>query len=175
MFSDPKKNVEQFGLGKGTSVVDFGTGSGAYSFSASEAVGHDGKVYAIDVQKDLLEKLKNEAQERKLSNIEIIWADIDNLGGTKLKDNSIDAVIAASVFFQLEQKDYACMEIMRILKSNGRVLLVDWSGAFGGMGPQQANIFPETEARKLFTKHGFIEEKSIHAGTHHYGIIFRKK
>ncbi len=175
MFSDPQKNIEQFNLGKGTSVADFGAGSGFYSFAAAESVGGEGKVYAIDVLKDMLSKLKNEAQRKHLTNIEIVWADIDNLGGTKLKDNSIDSVIAANVFFQLEQKDYTCMEIMRILKNGGKVLLVDWSESFGGTGPQPEHIFTSTEARKLFTKHNFIEEKEIQAGTHHYGIIFRKK
>ena len=61
MFSDPEKNIEQFSLGKGMHVADFGTGSGFYALAAAEAVGETGRVYAIDVQKDLLEKLKKEA------------------------------------------------------------------------------------------------------------------
>ncbi len=175
MFSDPEKNIEQFDLGKGNYVADFGAGTGFYSFAAAKAVGETGKVYAIDVQKDLLEKLKNEARNTKhLRNIEIIWADLDHLGGTRLKENSMDAVIVANVFFQLENKDNTCLEIKRILKPGSRVLFVDWISSFGGIGPQQQDVFTEEMAKKLFEKHGLKEDRVISAGAQHYGIIFRK-
>jgi ubiquinone/menaquinone biosynthesis C-methylase UbiE len=175
MFSDPEKNIEQFDLGKGSYVADFGAGSGFYSFSAAEAVGETGKVYAVDVQKDLLEKLKNEARNiRHLSNVDIVWGDLDHLGGTRLRDNSMDAVISANVFFQLEKKDNACLEMKRILKPGGRVLFIDWASSFGGIGPQQGDVFTEEQAKKLFLKHNFKEDRAIGAGAQHYGIIFRK-
>lgn len=175
MFSDPDKNIEQFDLGKGNYVADFGAGSGFYSFSAAEVVGSSGKVYAIDVQKDLLEKLKNEAKNiRHLNNVDIVWADLDHIGGTRLRESSIDAVIAANIFFQLDKKENACLEIKRILKPGGRVLFVDWSSSFGGLGPQPQNVFAEEEAKKLFLKSGFKEDRVIGAGAQHYGLIFRK-
>lgn len=175
MFSDPDKNIEQFDLGKGNNVADFGAGSGFYSFSAAEAVGETGKVYSIDVQKDLLEKLKNEARNiRHLNNVDIIWADLEHLGGTRLRENSMDAVIVANVFFQLEKKNNACFEIKRILKPGGRVLVVDWASSFGGIGPQSQDVFPEELAKKLFLKNGFKEDRIISAGAQHYGVIFRK-
>lgn len=175
MFSDPKKNIEQFNLGPGNYVADFGSGPGDYVFHAAKAVGLGGKVYAIDVQKNLLEKLRTEAiNVRHISNIDIIWADIEHLGGTRLRESSMDAVIATDVFFQLEKKDGACLEINRILKKGGRVLFVDWSGSFGGIGPQSKDVFPEEKAREVFEKHGFVEDRTISAGSQHYGIIFRK-
>lgn len=175
MFSDPDKNVEQLDLGQGNFVADFGAGSGFYSFAAAEAVGHSGKVYAIDVQKDLLEKLKTEARNaRHLPNVDIVWGDLDHLGGTRLRENSIDVVIAANVFFMLERKDNACMEIKRILKKGGRVLVVDWASSFGGMGPQPQDVFSEESAQAIFKKHGFTEDRTIAAGAQHYGTIFRK-
>ena len=175
MFSDPEKNIEQFDLGKGSYVADFGAGTGFYSFAAARAVGPMGRVYAIDVQKDLLEKLKNEAKDaRHLMNIEIVWADLDNLGGTRLRDSSMDAVIIANTLFQIEKKDNTCLEIKRILKSGGRVLLVDWTSSFGNMGPHPKDVLSEEDAKKLFSKCGFKEDREISAGAQHYGIIFRK-
>ncbi len=174
MFSDPVKNVEQLSLGHGNHVADFGAGTGVYSFAAAEAVGGDGKIYAVDVQKDLLTKLKNEAHTRGLTNIEIVWADLDKSNGTKLRPMSMDAVIASNIFFQLESKDNACEEIKRILKVGSRVLVVDWTSSFGGLGPEQNAVFDEQRARDLFTKHGFKEDRVINAGAHHYGIIFRR-
>lgn len=175
MFADPERSIEQFSLGKGNYVADFGAGYGYFSFAAAEAVGENGRVYAIDVQKDLLTRLKNEARNvRHLSNIEVIWADLDHLGGTKLRENSIDAVILANVLFQLPQKDNTCMEIRRILKKTGRILVVDWSSYSGGMGPQSAELFTRDQAIKLFYKHGFVEDREIDAGAGHYGIIFKR-
>jgi len=175
MFSDPDKNIEQFDLGSGNYVADFGAGTGFYSFAAAEAVGREGKVYAVDVQKPMLEKLKAEAHNiRHLNNVEVVWADLEHIGGTRLRESSMDAVIAANVFFQLEKKDNACMEIRRILKNGGRVLVVDWSSSFGGLGPQSTDVFSEDQAKKLFEKHGFKEDRTIGAGAQHYGIIFRK-
>jgi ubiquinone/menaquinone biosynthesis C-methylase UbiE len=174
MFSDPAKNIQQFSLGPHNHVVDFGSGTGAYSLAAAEVVGSDGKVYALDVQKDMLQKLQDEARKRGLNNIEIIWADLDRLNGTKLRPESIDAVIASNVFFQISDKDIACIEIKRILKTGGRVLVVDWLSSFGGLGPESNAVFTEQNARDLFIKHGFAEDRVINAGAHHYGIIFRK-
>jgi len=176
MFSDPERNIEQFNLGKGMYIADFGAGSGFYSFAAAEAVGESGRVYSIDVQKDLLQKLKNEARNiRHLMNLEIVWADLEHLGGTRLRESSIDAVIASNVFFQLEQKDNSCMEIRRILKNGGRVLVIDWSGSIGGRGPESNKLFSREDAVKLFSKHGFIVDKDIIVGPQHYGVIFRKQ
>jgi arsenite methyltransferase len=175
MFSDPEQNVSQFELIKGSHVADFGSGSGFYSFAAAEAVGENGKVYAIDVQKDLLQKLNNEAKNtRHLTNIEIVWGDIDNLGGTRIRENSIDAVIAANVFFQLEDKNNACLEIKRIIKDGGRVLFIDWLNQLASES-QGKNYFSKEEAIELFTRKGFTVERDINAGIKHYGLIFIKK
>ena len=174
MFSDPEENVKQFSLGKGNHVADFGSGTGYYSFAAAEAVGEDGRVYAVDVQKDLLQRLKKESQMRHLYNVDIIWADLEHLGGTKLRESSMDSIIAANLLFQLEQKDNCIMEMKRILKRGGRVLLIDWLSSFGGMGPAAQDVLSKETAGNLFKKHGFVLDREIPAGAQHYGLIFRK-
>ena len=174
MFSDPEKNIAQLSLGEGNYVADFGSGSGFYSFAAAEAVGASGRVYALDVQKDLLQKVKKEAQARHLSNIEIIWADLEHVGGSKLREASMDAVILANVLFQFENKDNPILEMTRILKKGGRVLLVDWLSSFGGLGPQAKDVLSKEKAEELFKKHGLTFDREISAGAQHYGLIFRK-
>ena len=54
------------------------------------------------------------------------------------------------------------------------MLVVDWSASFGGIGPQQKDVFSEDSAKKLFEKHGFTEDREMPSGAQHYGIIFRK-
>ena len=133
-----------------------------------------GQVYAIDIQKELLDRVKKEGRKTGLSNIEIIWGNIEKIGGSKLSENSVDAVIASNVLFQITNKDSFLKEIKRILNSNGRVLFIDWSDSFNGLGPPQSNIITKIQAKEIFEQKGFIFEKDIDAGPHHYGIILRK-
>jgi len=175
MFSDPENNIKQFALSPGMFVADFGSGSGFYALAAARAVAPAGKVFAVDIQKDLLERLKNGARQNHLNNVDIIWGDLEHLGGTKLRDGSIDAVTICNLFFQIDNKDALCLETKRVLKPNGRVLVVDWASSFGGVGPLEKNIISKMEMAGIFQDHGFILDREISAGAEHYGLIFRKK
>jgi ubiquinone/menaquinone biosynthesis C-methylase UbiE len=174
MFSDPENNIKQFALASGMQVADFGSGSGFYSMAAAKEVAPSGRVFAVDIQKDLLEKLKNGARQNHLNNIDIIWGDLEHLGGTKLRENSMDAVIACNLFFQIENKDGLCLEAKRILRPNGRVMVVDWAGSFGGLGPTEKDVVSKDSLTHIFEEHGFVLDREISAGAHHYGLIFRK-
>jgi len=174
MFSDPVKIVEQCGIQVGQDVADFGSGTGAYSIAVSKALMSTGRVYAVDVQKDLLTKLKNTAAEAGLYNIEVVWGNAEKLGGSKLRDNSIDLVLLSNVMFQMEDRPSAIKECKRVLKPGGRVLVVDWADSFGGIGPQPVHLFKKEDARDLFEKSGFHVDREIAGGSHHYGFIFKK-
>lgn len=173
MFSDPKKNLDQFGLNPGTFVADLGSGAGHYTLAAAKAVGGEGRVYAVDVLKDMLQKIKDEAHKIHLSNIETLWGNIEKLGGTRLADGSVDAVLVCNTLFQLEHKNDFPLEVKRILRPAGRVLLIDWKESFRGMGPHTDHVVSESSAKAMFEKAGFTFERSIPAGAHHYGLIFR--
>lgn len=175
MFSDPENNINQFGLAPGMQVADFGSGSGFYTMAIAKVVSPGGKVFAVDIQKDLLQKLKNGANQNKLHNIDIVWGDLEHLGGTKLRESSLDAVTVCNLLFQIENKDALCLEIKRILRTNGRVLVVDWAGSFSGVGPQEADVVSKLKVTDIFQDHGFTLDREISAGAQHYGLIFRKE
>lgn len=174
MFSDPVKNVEQCGIQAGMEIADFGSGSGHYSLAAAKALISTGRVYAIDIQQDLLTKLKNTATREGLYNIEVIWGDIEKVGGTKLKDNTIDLVFLSNILFQIENKDGMIQEVKRVLRTGGRVLVVDWTDSFGGLGPKPEVVFRKDMAISAFEKNGFHLDREIMAGAHHYGLIYKK-
>ena len=171
-FSSPHENVLQLGLREGMKVGDFGAGSGHYARAAAAIVGRDGKVYAIDVQEDVLKHLKLNTHAHHQSTIDALWGDIEKPGGTHLRDASLDAVILANTFFQIENR-FGCLgEIKRVLKSGGKFMLVDWAGSYGGMGPVPEKVVSEHEAEAFFINGGFHKVKSFRAGPHHYGIVF---
>lgn len=174
MFSDPKHNIEQFMIGEGSKVVEFGAGSGHYAIEAGKVVGESGKVFAIDVQPTLLERIKTLAKDNNLDNIETITADLEKRGGSKLKDGSCDAGIVANVLFQIENKEDFSEEVARVIRPGGKILIVDWTDSFGGLGPYPENVVSVDEVKRLFEGRGFNVEKNIYAGDHHYGIIMRK-
>ncbi|MBP6858620.1 MAG: class I SAM-dependent methyltransferase [Candidatus Pacebacteria bacterium] len=171
MFSDPAANLAKFGLIDGMKVVDIGAGSGFYSIEAAKRVGSSGRIYAVDVQKDLLERLRTVAGNQGVRNIEVVWGNAEKIGGTKLRESIADRVIASNVLFQIEKPDDFCLELKRILKPGGKVLIIDWSEA-SAMSPQQ--LVPSAKAQQLFEKSGFKLEDSFNAGDHHYGLIFSR-
>lgn len=175
MFSDPQKNIAQLDVLIGDHVADFGAGSGAYALAIARRVGPSGRVYAIDVQKDLLTKLKNEACRENISNVEIIWSDLDDEKGIALREASVDACVISNLLFQVSSKERVVLEAWRVLKQGGKVLVVDWNDSYGGLGPTPQHVFSKQAARELFLEKGFAHEKDIDAGAYHYGMIFKKK
>lgn len=171
-FSSPHENVLQLGLREGMKVGDFGAGSGHYARAAAAIVGSSGKVYAIDVLEDVLKHIKLNTHERHQHVIDTIWGDIEKPGGTHLRGASLDAVMIANTFFQVEDRRGVLSEIQRVLKSGGKLMVVDWAGSYGGMGPAQESVVTEHEAEAFFIEGGFHKVKSFRAGPHHYGIMF---
>lgn len=175
MFSDPHTIISQLHIEPGSSIADLGAGTGAYSLILSKIVGPNGKVYACDVQKDILVRLENEARDQGIHNIQTVLSNIETHQGTKLRDQSIDWVIVANVLFQIEDRLGFVREISRILKPSGSFLLIDWSESFGNMGPHAKDIITRVDAEKIATDNGFrIMPQVIDAGAHHYGIVFKK-
>lgn len=155
-------------------VADIGVGSGAYVFFAARAVGTDGRVYAIDINKTLLSRVASHADDLHLTNIDVLWGNAELSNGIKLADGAVDAVIASNILFQIEHKEDFAAEVARILRHSGRLLLIDWKDSFGGLGPHPDHVVTEDVARTLFEHAGFTFEKDIDGGEYHYGFIFKK-
>ncbi len=174
-FSDPQKIVKELLLSEEMRVADFGSGSGHYTLAIAQIV-TGGRVYAIDIQKELLSKVKSESVKAGMSNVDIVWGDIDEKNGSRLSSSSLDMVILANVLFQIEHRQKVAEEIKRVLKPKGRILVVDWADSFGGLGPKQQDVVSSDMARKLFENIGFAFDRKIKdAGDHHYGLIFMKE
>lgn len=171
-FSVPHENVLQLGLREGMKVGDFGAGTGHYSRAAAAIVGHSGRVYAIDVQEEILKHIKLNTHDHHQGIVETIWGDIEKSGGTHLRDQSLDAIILANTLFQIENRFGLLGEMKRVLKPDGKLLVVDWAGSYGGMGPVSEKVVTEHAAEDFFIGGGFHKVKSFRAGPHHYGIVF---
>lgn len=161
------------GIEAGFKVADFGAGSGAYVLAIAERLEGTGKVYAIDVQRDLLRRIHNEAQKRGYKNVDVIWADLEVPRASKLADNSIDLVLISNLLFQVPDKPLILREARRIVKRSGRVAVIDWYESFGNMGPTKEDVVSRDALLELAKKAGLTLEKEFAAGAHHYGVILR--
>lgn len=174
MFSDPEKNVSQMQIPLGSKVCDVGSGSGFYTISVAQALANTGKVFSVDIQKNILSKIYNEAKEKNLNNVEVLYGDVEVENGIPLAEKTMDVCLLCNTLFQINNKKNAIAEIKRILIPNGKLFFVEWLDSFAGIGPKKEFVLEEKEALKLFESNGFVKEKDFKAGSHHYGIIFHK-
>src|SRR3989338_10984793 len=119
-FLNPEQAVKEFGLKPGMVAADFGCGAGYFSLALAKEVGSQGRVYAIDIQKEVLEVVRNRAKSRHCSNISTVLADLEIAGSSKLKNELADFVLIANILFQAEDKTAVVREARRILKPKGR-------------------------------------------------------
>lgn len=173
-FVDPRIVVSQFHLRPGDRVGDLGAGVGHYLKPLSKAVGAEGKVFAVEIQRNLAEAAAVLVRTERLSNVETIWGDLEAPGGTKIKDQSLEAALFSNTLSMIENKDAALTEAKRVLRKGGKLLVIDWSDSFGGMGPSPAMVINEVDAKAHAERAGFTFERSFVAGGHHYGLSFRK-
>jgi len=175
-FLEPERIVRYFGLEKGDHVADFGAGHGYFTIPMARAVGGNGKIYAIDIQKSVLDIIRAKAKVEHLLNIEPIWADLDELGGSRLKDKFIDLVVVANILFQAEKKDALMREAYRVLREKGKMAVVEWEALTAGpFGPSAELRIKKETVKNLALQAGFRLDREFEAGSHHYGLLFIKK
>ena len=174
MFMDPTQILSLCHLKQNDSIADFGAGSGFLARAAAALV-PKGNVFAIEINRDIVARLNREVGELHLGNLHPLWGDIEINGGSKIANDSIDFLILSNVMFHIEDKSGCLKEVRRVLKPDGRVLIVDWQESFGGIGPAPVSVFNKEHATDLFSKLGFTKiTDALPGGDHHYAIIFKK-
>ena len=172
-FAHPRRNIAALGVQNGMFVADFGAGSGAYTLALAEHLQGSGRIYAIDVQRDLLRRIANEAVHRGYKNVEVIWGDLEVPRASKLADGSIDLVLISNLLFKVPDKMPVLREARRIVKGTGHVAMIDWSESFGGMGPITEDVVRKGTALELSEKAGLSLVREFTTGAHHYGLLLK--
>lgn len=171
-FLNPDKIVNSLMIKSGSRVADFGCGAGYFTVPIAKKVSNGGKVYAIDVLTDALEAVKSKAKLFGLLNIETVRANVESVGGTKIKDRSLDLVILANILFQCNDYNSVLSEAKRILKDSGEIVVIDWIPDSVKMGPKYEHCLSKDDVKKLAIRNGFRLMREIEAGDRHYGMLF---
>ena len=95
--------------------------------------------------------------------------------GSGIKGASVDKVLIANILFQAENKQAVLQEVARILRPQGSLLVIEWDPEKSAGAPVLPNTINRIEARKCVENAGFEQIKEISAGSHHYGLIFKKR
>lgn len=170
-FLNPNDVLNQLKLKGDMIAADFGSGSGGWAIPLAKRL-RFGKVYAIDILEEPLSALKNKSEIEKVYNIETIHSNIETDQGSKLPDLSCDLILLTNLLFQVEDKEKIMAEAKRVLKKEGKILVVDWLPE-APQGPIEGRI-SATEVKKIAGNLKLKLEKEFQAGVYHYGLVFTK-
>ncbi|MBI4281152.1 methyltransferase domain-containing protein [Candidatus Uhrbacteria bacterium] len=172
---DPQVVLKAADLREGQTVADLGCGSlGHYVFPAAATVGKEGKVYAVDILKSALSAITGRIKLEGISQVEPLWGNIERLGGIPVKDETLDHALIVNNLFLAKDKILLGQEAFRLLKSFGRLTVVDWKVGGAPFGPSPAQRVNEDQARMTMQTAGFRFMKSFSPGPYHYGLVFEK-
>ncbi len=169
-FVDPNEVLSELPLKKDMVVADFGCGSGGWVIPLARRL-EDGVVYAIDVQEAPLSALMSKVNLQGLANIKKVLTDVEK-GVPSISDDLCDLVLMTNLLFQIEDKKAVLKEAQRVLKHNGKLLVVEWDEN-AKFGSQEGKLSKEL-AKQIIQEIGFVLEKEIETGGYHYGLLFAK-
>lgn len=127
MFLKPSEVIEELKIKKylhsGMNGADFGCGGGYFTSLLASIVGPEGKIYAIDIQEDVLKEAQEFLQNLNLTNVKFLRQDLEKNCG--LEDNTLDFVFISQVLYQSDAPEKIIGEAKRVLKINGYLILVE--------------------------------------------------
>ncbi|MCA9018794.1 MAG: methyltransferase domain-containing protein [Planctomycetaceae bacterium] len=132
-------------LKPGMAVADIGAGSGVISVILAEHVSPDGKVYAVDVQQEMLDLLDKKMKKQGVDNIVPVLGTQKSPG---LKPESIDLAIMVDVYHEFEFPYEMMQEISKALKPQGRVVLVEYRKEDPAVPIKLVHKMSEAQAKK---------------------------
>ena len=121
----PDKAIALLGIARGATVADIGAGNGYMTWRLAERVGPAGKVFANDIQPEMLEMLRKDMQQRNLRNVETVLGAFDD---PKLPANALDLVILVDVYHEFSEPQTMLRKLREALKPDGRLVLLEYRG-----------------------------------------------
>ncbi|MDQ6732947.1 MAG: methyltransferase domain-containing protein [Nitrospirota bacterium] len=151
----PERVIEALGLQPGLSVADIGAGSGYFTRRFVQAVTQKGKVYAVDVEPDMLQYAQASIARMPIpSTVEFILAQPDN---PQLPLQSGDLVFLCNVYHHLNDRSVYFSKVRPALKPGGRIAIIDFyhDARSGDVGFPRKHLVPRDTVVEEMAKAGF--------------------
>jgi ubiquinone/menaquinone biosynthesis C-methylase UbiE len=168
----PSKLYDVLNLKAGEVVADIGAGSGYHTFRLAEKVGSKGKVYAVDIQPEMLAIIKKRMKEKLLENIEPILGAEAN---PKLPDNSVDLILLVDVYHEFSYPYEMTTAMIKALKPGGRLVFVEFRKEDDKVPILQVHKMTEKQVLKEMEPHPLKWVKTDKTLPWQHVIIFEKR
>lgn len=148
-------------------AADLGCGSGFFTVPLAKKAK---KVYAIDLQEEMLRIIEQKIRKQKIKNIEPLLSKENKI---PLKDEKVEFLVSVNTLHEFGNRDRMINEMHRVLKPEGKVLIVDFKKEETAFGPPVAVRVSKEKATILFEKNGFKTLKTMDL-PFHYALVFSK-
>jgi ubiquinone/menaquinone biosynthesis C-methylase UbiE len=172
---EPQKVFAALCLTPEAVLLDVACGSGNYTLAAAGYIGPRGAIHAVDLWAGGIAQLREEAARRHLTQIHAYVADVSHL--IPLRDASVDVALMATVLHDLVEvgtAEGALREVARVLKSGGRLVLVEFDKIDGPPGPPKAIRLAPEETAALVSPFGFAAGEPERVGPYNYLLAFTR-
>jgi ubiquinone/menaquinone biosynthesis C-methylase UbiE len=138
--------MDALNIAEGSVVADLGAASGWFTIRLARRVGPNGKVYAEDIQPQMIEVIKRRVPRENVNNV------VTRLGTAEDPDlpvGALDAVLIVDAYHEMERPVPLLRNAARALKPDGRIGIVEFTMAGGGPGPpMDERVDPERVIRE---------------------------
>ncbi len=165
--------IKSLDLKPGMIVADIGAGSGVISVLMAEKILPDGKVLAVDVQQEMLDRLRDNTKKMKITNVEPVKGTERETG---LKPDSVDLAIMVDVYHELEFPYEMMLDISRSLKPGGRCAFVEYRKEDPTVPIKLVHKMSQEQVKKelLLPEFGLKWSKTIDVLPWQHIVIFEK-
>jgi len=166
--------VRSLHLKPGEIVADIGAGSGVISMRMSELLLPDGKVMAVDVQKEMLDRLQENCETVGVRNVEPVLGTQDSTG---LLDASVDMAIMVDVYHEFEFPYEMLKDISRAMKPGGRVVFVEYRKEDPTVPIKEVHKMSQAQVRREAEQpeFGLKWTETIHVLPRQHILVFTKQ
>lgn len=161
------KNLD---LKPGIQVADIGAGSGYYSRLLAKRIGN-GKVFAVDIEPEMIQFLKEKIAQENISNILTV---LGKEKSVSLPDNSMDMMLLVDVYHEFSFPYEMGVSMYKALKSNGKLILVEFRSEDDAVPIKPIHKMSEAQAVKELKAAGFRLEKNVNNLPWQHCMIFVK-
>jgi predicted methyltransferase len=168
-WQKPKQVVEKLGIEPGAQVADLGAGGGYFTWYLAEAVGPQGKVYAVEIDETALGIIEKEMKSRGITNVVPIRGES---GDARLPE-PVDLVFSCDTYHHMEDRVAYFRSLARYLKPDGKVAILDFhaEGFFSGLlghGTTKEEVRREMESAgyRLAADYDLIDRQNFQIFSH---------
>jgi ubiquinone/menaquinone biosynthesis C-methylase UbiE len=171
-WQNPESILVLAGLRPGMTFVDLGCGNGFFALPAARAVGTDGRVLALDADPELVEELRQRAEERKVKNL---FASSGRAEDAILCERCADIVFMGNVLHDFDDPALVLANARTMLRPGGVLVDLDWKDEPSPVGPPMSIRFSAARAGSLLATAGLEAGPPLDVGPYHYLIIARPR